>query len=424
MSSEASIDAQGISKSYLIDSGSPSHRTFGEIVSQRLRHPLERRKRELFTALQDVSFAARPGEVIGVIGGNGAGKSTLLKILCRITEPTSGRAVLRGRVGSLLEVGTGFHPELTGRENIFLNGAILGMSRAEIQAQFEEIVEFSGIGAFLDTPVKRYSSGMYVRLAFSVAAHLQPEILLVDEVLAVGDADFQRRCLGKMEDSARDDGRTILFVSHNLAAVESLCTRGIHLRGGRVVTDGDVHDAVASYLGDNVGSEGARDLRSSGASHFRSITLTDAAGAIVDHVRMNGQAQIVVRVTDLVEPTTLLFGLHIRSGTTLVASVSSRMYPTMLSAAPDQELTFRFSDVSLMPGSYTVDLGLKRAHESGFIDFVSHALRFDVVAGNDFPNGYVPSGNDGLIYLRADVQGRVPPTTGHGAEGSGFESHG
>jgi lipopolysaccharide transport system ATP-binding protein len=199
-----------------------------------------------FWALKDVSFSVNPGEVVGILGRNGAGKSTLLKILSRITEPTSGRAILRGRVVSLLEVGTGFHPELTGRENIFLNGAILGMKRAEIAAKFDEIVEFSEVGKFIDTPVKRYSSGMFVRLAFAVAAHLEPEILLIDEVLAVGDAGFQKKCLGKMDEVASQHGRTVFFVSHNIAAVSALCDNVILIEGGRCVMR-DVPAKVISH---------------------------------------------------------------------------------------------------------------------------------------------------------------------------------
>ena len=206
-----------------------------------------REEREEFWALRDVSFDVARGEVVGIIGRNGAGKSTLLKVLSRITEPTSGRAVIRGRVASLLEVGTGFHPELSGRENIFLNGAILGMTRAEIAGKFDEIVAFAEIERFLDTPVKHYSSGMYVRLAFAVAAHLEPEILIVDEVLAVGDAAFQKKCLGKMDAVARHEGRTILFVSHNEAAVAAMCGRVALLESGRLVAFGGVADVLQRY---------------------------------------------------------------------------------------------------------------------------------------------------------------------------------
>src|SRR5438132_2994944 len=203
---------------------------------------------ETFWALNDVSFEVKRGEVAGVIGRNGAGKSTLLKILSRIIEPTSGTAEIYGRVGALLEVGTGFHPELTGRENIFMNGAILGMSRAEIRRKFDEIVAFAEIEKFLDTPAKRYSTGMYVRLAFAVAAHLDPKILLIDEVLAVGDAEFQKKCLGKMEDVATKEGRTIIFVTHNMDAIHRLCSRAILLRDGVMAAEGDVTAIISSYL--------------------------------------------------------------------------------------------------------------------------------------------------------------------------------
>jgi lipopolysaccharide transport system ATP-binding protein len=203
---------------------------------------------EYVWALQDINFSVKQGEVLGIIGRNGAGKSTLLKILSKVTSPTKGNIKVKGRIASLLEVGTGFHPELTGRENIFLNGAILGMTKAEIRSKFDEIVAFSGVEKYIDTPVKRYSSGMYVRLAFAVAAHLEPEILIVDEVLAVGDAEFQKKCLGKMKDVS-GEGRTVLFVSHNMAAVKSLCTRGIMLENGKIITSGSTDKIVKSYFG-------------------------------------------------------------------------------------------------------------------------------------------------------------------------------
>src|SRR6201999_1868145 len=205
------------------------------------------RTSEEFWALRNVSFDIGRGEVLGIIGRNGAGKSTLLKVLSRVTEPSEGRVTIRGRVASLLEVGTGFHPELTGRENIFLNGAILGMGRTEIRKKFDEIVDFAEVAKFLDTPVKKYSSGMYVRLAFAVAAHLEPEILIVDEVLAVGDAEFQKKCLGKMSEVSKGEGRTVLFVSHNMAAISQLCNKGILLHKGKVRTDGKMDDVLESY---------------------------------------------------------------------------------------------------------------------------------------------------------------------------------
>jgi lipopolysaccharide transport system ATP-binding protein len=244
------IEAQELSKRYRIGQMQAAYGTLRDSLTRvgaRLTGREGPESRQEIWALRDVSFSVRQGEVLGVIGRNGAGKSTLLKILTRITTPTSGRAVIRGRVGSLLEVGTGFNPELTGRENVFLNGSILGMKRREIQRKLPDIVEFSGIDKFIDTPVKRYSSGMYVRLAFAVAAHLEPEILLVDEVLAVGDTEFQQRCLGRMEDFS-GTGRTVLFVSHNMQTINQLCNRVIWLDEGAVVEDGDPSQVVTQYL--------------------------------------------------------------------------------------------------------------------------------------------------------------------------------
>jgi len=253
MSSEPLVlQAEQLRKQYRIGEREP-YKALRDVLTDAVAGPFRRGRTHddadnLIWALDGISFELRRGEVLGLIGANGAGKSTLLKILSRITDPTEGEVRIRGRVGSLLEVGTGFHPELTGRENVFLNGIILGMRRTEIERSFDEIVDFSGIARFLDTPVKRYSSGMQVRLAFAVAAHLQPEILLVDEVLAVGDAEFQRKCLGKMQDVTRE-GRTVVFVSHNLAAVRSLCPRALVLERGRLIYDGATDGAVQRYLG-------------------------------------------------------------------------------------------------------------------------------------------------------------------------------
>jgi lipopolysaccharide transport system ATP-binding protein len=249
------VSVEGIGKMYRIaHEARPT--TVREAVVNLMMAPIRRYQRlsehggdlERFWAVRDVSFQIQPGEVVGIIGRNGAGKSTILKLLSRIVEPTEGIGRLRGRVASLLEVGTGFHPELTGRENIYLNGSILGMKRSEIRKRFDEIVAFSEVEKFLDTPVKRYSSGMYVRLAFGVAAHLEPEILIVDEVLAVGDGEFQKKCLGKMRDSVRSGERTVIFVSHNLAAVSNLCQRAIVMAGGRTRFDGTAEEAVHHYL--------------------------------------------------------------------------------------------------------------------------------------------------------------------------------
>jgi lipopolysaccharide transport system ATP-binding protein len=270
---DLAIRVEGLGKRYTIGKGQAGYRTLRESIMGMVYAPLRGARRlvaanrnvgsepeETIWALKDVSIDINRGEVVGIIGRNGAGKSTLLKILSEITEPTEGRAELHGRVGSLLEVGTGFHPELTGRENVFLNGAILGMKRAEIERKFDEIVAFAEVEKFIDTPVKHYSSGMYLRLAFAVAAHLEPEILIVDEVLAVGDAAFQKKCLGKMAGVAKE-GRTVLFVSHNMPAITRLCERAILLDEGRLLQDGVSHQVVKAYLNAGLGTTAVREWR-------------------------------------------------------------------------------------------------------------------------------------------------------------------
>ena len=286
------IEAEGLFKRYRLGEFQAAYGTLREslVHAGRLLAGKEHRRevREIW-ALEDVSFDVAEGEVLGVIGANGAGKSTLLKVLTRITNPTAGRVEIRGRVGSLLEVGTGFHPELTGRENIYLNGAILGMKRREIQVKLPEIAEFSGVESFMDTPVKRYSSGMYVRLAFSVAAHFEPEILLVDEVLAVGDAEFQARCLGRME-TLGASGRTVLFVSHNMQAMAQLCDRALLLEGGRIVQDGPSEEVVAHYLQTSAGAGSSRewtDLEEAPGDdlvRLRSVRVVRADGSSADYI--------------------------------------------------------------------------------------------------------------------------------------------
>ncbi len=242
------LEIRNISKQYVIGGKKKRYLSLRESLPERVKNIIGKPKSEQFWALNDINFDVYPGDTIGIIGKNGAGKSTLLKIISRITPPTKGYIKARGRIASLLEVGTGFHPELTGQENIFLNGSILGLKRKEIQTKFDEIVEFSGVEQFLETPLKHYSSGMQLRLAFSVAAHLEPEILVVDEVLAVGDAEFQKKCLGKMEEVSRSEGRTVLFVSHNLGAVLNLCQKGVYLKNGQVHSLGKTQEIIDIYL--------------------------------------------------------------------------------------------------------------------------------------------------------------------------------
>jgi len=277
MSSDVAISVRGIGKTFQVTSTQARATTLGEVISQKIRRPFSRQERgKKFDALRDISFEVNRGEVLGIVGHNGAGKSTLLKILSQITPPTTGAIDLQGRVGSLLEVGTGFHPELTGRENIYLNGTILGMSRREIDREFENIVAFAETEEFLDVPVKRYSSGMYVRLAFAVAAHLKPDILIVDEVLAVGDVAFQRKCLGKMDEVASREGRTVLFVSHQMAAVQQLCSSCILLEKGRIGARGTASEMTALYL-DSAGSPAARKDEE-GAEYRLEVSATSSGG--------------------------------------------------------------------------------------------------------------------------------------------------
>ena len=336
-------------------------------------------------ALDDVSFTVDRGEVVGIVGRNGAGKSTLLKVLSRITKPTRGSAALRGRVGSLLEVGTGFHPELTGRDNVYLNGAILGMRRAEIERRFDDIVEFSGVSAFIDTPVKRYSSGMYVRLAFAVAAHLEPEILLVDEVLAVGDAEFQKRCLGKMQDVVHE-GRTILFVSHNMAAVKALCRRALWIDAGRVAADGSV-DAVVDACLSGGGSAAADGLVpadavrvGSGEARIRQVELQNRRGDAIGQLYL-GQPFRIVLTFDVERPlqdALVVIGLSTLDGTRVASSFSTDGGRSTFGLAPGRHRIAVDVDVTLLPRTYTIDCGIVRStgHD---VDTLQRVLDFSAL---------------------------------------------
>lgn len=330
-------------------------------------------------ALRDVSFDVKRGEVVGVIGRNGAGKSTLLKILSRITEPTTGRAEIHGRVGSLLEVGTGFHPELTGRENVYLNGAILGMSRAEITRKFDEIVEFSGVEKFLNTPVKRYSSGMRVRLAFSVAAHLDPEILIIDEVLAVGDVEFQKKCLGKMDSVARD-GRTVLFVSHNLSAVESLCQTGILLEYGRVSRMEDASDIINQYLAllysnSQFGFESDSNI-------IRRVQVVDATGVPVSYVTTGGDLFVDVELEVPSKARQPILGINISTSSGVrVCTLSNAFTGEDLGDIKGRAI-FRCTlpRLQLVEGLYILRVGYD--DEAGRTDRADDVAQFEVLTGS------------------------------------------
>jgi lipopolysaccharide transport system ATP-binding protein len=338
---------------------------------------------EEFWALQNVSFEVKRGEILGIIGRNGAGKSTLLKILSRITEPTRGRVVIRGRVASLLEVGTGFHPELTGRENIYLNGAILGMSRAEIRRKFDEITAFAEVEKFLDTPVKRYSSGMYVRLAFAVAAHLEPEILIVDEVLAVGDAEFQNKCIGKMSDVAAVDGRTVLFVSHNMAAVQHLCQRAILLRNGKVTGNDAPATVISQYLsdavcGNRVNLEGWRDRITSGEACIMQLEFDDGDNGA--SIRFGGDLRIRMHARfaePLVNP---VFGVIIHDAQGVPVSNVQSIHDGLCASAVSDEITVEayFKSLSLYPGRYFLSPWIMDSARQRDVDFPRMCATFDV----------------------------------------------
>jgi homopolymeric O-antigen transport system ATP-binding protein len=357
-------------------------------------------------ALSDVSLRIDRGEVVGIIGANGAGKSTLLKILSRITKPTVGGAELRGRVGTLLEVGTGFHPELSGRDNIHLSGMILGMRRSEIQRRFDEIVEFAGIGRFIDTPVKRYSSGMYVRLAFAVAAHLEPEILLVDEVLAVGDAEFQKKCLGKMQHVVRE-GRTVVFVSHNMAAIKGLCPRAIWFAGGRLAADGPADDVVDRYLAGTgpatVRGEVPADTPrvGSGEARLRRVALQTLRGSKVDHVYFGQPIRVVLTfaVSEPLRDVMVGVGIALVDGTRVATSFSTDDGRAPLSLAPGEHRIAVDLDVTLLPRVYTFDVTIVRS--DGYdIDSVNRVMDFTAL-------GAPESGGQG--YPWETVRGFIRP---------------
>jgi homopolymeric O-antigen transport system ATP-binding protein len=399
----AAIRVEGLGKSYRVAHNQPraGYRTLRESLMAAVAAPFRRWANggeavttEQFWALKDVSFEVQPGEVVGIIGRNGAGKSTLLKVLSRITKPTKGRVELNGRVGSLLEVGTGFHPELTGRENIYLNGSILGMSRKEIDRRFDEIVAFAEIEKFLDTPVKRYSSGMYVRLAFAVAAHLEPEILIVDEVLAVGDAQFQKKCIGKMEDVARR-GRTVLFVSHNTTALLELCERGIHIASGLVTLDDNIRSVVENYLSDAiVSADGRFDLTRhiARAPHhrpiIREIILRDARGSATTSFRSMDPlvVDITVNSTMPIRDPRIAVAVEDSLGRRLltVASYLANVHFDVLSSAA----TYRchIPELALGEGRYLISVSAATKH-GGLIDSVDGAAWFDVRWNNNYGNG-------------------------------------
>lgn len=395
------VAVQEISKCYQLGMGG-GYRRLTEVLSGAKRRSNGDRAARNLWALKEVSFEVEQGEVVGVIGRNGSGKSTLLKILSRITEPTAGRAVLHGRVGSLLEVGTGFHPELSGRENIFLNGAVLGMKQREIQRRFDEIVAFAEVDRFLDTPVKRYSSGMYVRLAFAVAAHLEPEILVVDEVLAVGDAAFQRKCLGKMSDVARS-GRTVLFVSHNMAAVRSLCGRAVRLDHGVLVQQGAVDEVVTGYLESHAEvMEVPLDQREDreGTGRLRLLSLRCRTNGRDTSQLVCGEAgdiDLHYRAPSALNDLQVSIGFAAQSGEGALILDSELSGSAIVSAPAEGVLRCHVDRVPLLPGRYSLNLYVTVAGQ--IADWVRDAVQLEVADGDFYGSGRLPPPGYGSVAV-------------------------
>ncbi len=357
-------------------------------------------------ALKDISFEVKRGEVLGILGSNGSGKSTLLKILSRITAPTEGRAVIKGRVGSLLEVGTGFHPELTGRENVYLNGSVLGMRRTEIARKFDEIVAFSGIERFIDTPVKRYSSGMRVRLGFAVAAHLDPEVLIVDEVLAVGDAQFQSKCINKMDQVVRD-GRTVLFVSHNMATIESLCTRAIMLKNGVLSNAGDTEIVINDYIESMMNVEGSNlaqrtDRFGSRRVHFTQLELRDEFGQTLLLPRSGKRVQLAARYVCESPPVEVSLNLNVFTLNRHLLFKCNNQVANGQMTLTEREgwIVCDIPKLPLPPGEYSVNL--KCLADGDLSDQVRDAFRIVVEAGDFYGTGYMQADRRGGVLVEQD----------------------
>ena len=411
------IKVENLGKKYTITHNKEHEYTFRGAATQRFQRIFQPSKfsmesKEDFWALKDVSFEVQQGDRVGIIGHNGAGKSTTLKILSRIIEPTKGTIRIKGRIASLLEVGTGFHPELTGRENIFLNGTILGMRRTEIQRKFDEIVAFSEVEKFLDTPVKRYSSGMFVRLAFAVAAHLEPEILIVDEVLAVGDMNFQNKCLGKMEDVSKNEGRTVLFVSHNMGTIKRLCNQGILLKGGHVLMSGNINQVAGEYLRPIEGQQKAIDVFKSNAYGILGcdVFTVDESGpygkeAIAFNKEIFADQKIgfrfFVRISDRMRGKIGLGGFIKDANGNALGTTFSDYYGTKFSVINDQVMEIRVINegIHLSPGRYTFypTMFCNNEKAKSLVD----AVRFDILPSDIFGFGHSDFQGQGPVVWNA-----------------------
>jgi lipopolysaccharide transport system ATP-binding protein len=410
--SNVAIRVEHLSKLYHLGRAQERHDTLRDALRDSLKHGLARVTRASsglspqqdsdLWALRDVTLDVKQGEVIGVIGRNGAGKSTLLKILSRITEPAGGRVELHGRVASLLEVGTGFHPELTGRENVYLNGAILGMRRREIERKFDEIVAFAEIERFLDTPVKRYSSGMYVRLAFAVAAHLEPEILLVDEVLAVGDVQFQKKCLGKMGEVA-DQGRTVLFVSHNMGAMRTLCNRAVLLEAGRVQLDGSADLVISRYQNDRAAAYYVAPPAKAGTTHIARVWFSDTLGTARESYRV-GEPVVVNAQIDNSRKDTFEVELSFWDGKGNKLWNFIHAYqnvpPVTEWPKPHVKIIFHVPQIHVHEVFVHIGIRAKGYNVTGYLENIEHGLRYLI----DEPPGETYRHMDSLFHCPAEFQ--------------------
>jgi lipopolysaccharide transport system ATP-binding protein len=418
--SDIAIRVQNLSKQYRIGEAQAQYKTLRETLVSTAKRLLPsnfkastRVPETTIWALNDVSFEIQRGEVVGIIGRNGAGKSTLLKVLAHITNPTKGRVEIHGRVGSLLEVGTGFHNELTGRENIYLNGAILGMKKAEIERKFDEIVDFAEIEKFLDTPVKHYSSGMYMRLAFAVAAHLEPEILLVDEVLAVGDAQFQQKCLGKMGEVA-NEGRTVLFVSHNMAAVRKLCQRAICLHEGQILVDGETNPTIDTYLGRDKANLFAEFLPNpSSIINLNRIEICNPSGNIINGAVETADGFIIKMTYDVnqvIQGIHIFLRINLIEGDTLLSTGDADTFPERLGIRKPgrYRCTVNITSHLLGPGLYTISWSAGIPFQTNY-DGKTNALTFWVKDDRSSRSDFIHFKRPGFLGLDFDWKYEVEP---------------
>jgi lipopolysaccharide transport system ATP-binding protein len=422
--SDTVIRIENLSKKYIIDHQLEGYQTLRDRLSDGAKSWLQKissskgeipHKSEEFWALKDISLTINQGDRVGIIGRNGAGKSTLLKLLSRITEPTSGRISIQGRVASLLEVGTGFHPELTGRENIYLNGAILGMGKTEIKQKFDEIVAFAEVEKFLDTPVKRYSSGMYVRLAFAVAAHLEPEILIVDEVLAVGDVQFQKKCLGKMQDVSQGQGRTVLFVSHNMDAIQRLCSQCIMLDRGELVAQGDTASCVAKYLANSFYKASPQDWidlsqvrrMGTGEARFVKASYSSLHETVGFQPYSEGTLEFLLNIESDSDKSvgSLAVSIYSKSGTKLVNADSASIGKAIALKQGKNIVKLKIAQLHLNPGVYIVGFWLayltsNESHEA--LDYIESAFEIEVVNLTSEQVGVQLNSDDGAVTCQID----------------------